>query len=539
MSKLSYPNIPFAGSPSANYNIEPSQLGRPTVHHTLKSASLSASHAPAAVGLNFEISKKDKLVAPGFPNTYRDLIDFLKEMHVVLYDNATKCAWLVDGASAVLHLVRASLQRDLNRVEIFGDDSDFLYRNGDLHEGESLDGPVAAEFVLRNQKNRLTPVHVESLSYHDEWVEHPRNASKPFSKGPSADVQRKFTKTYVHFEKRVLEICTTLEKIVDHFNNKDTDDGINFVLRANAKRGHVLGGFDFIDVANNKGTFSAHETILNPGEFGNGWTALIDAIGAITLFGRNFGDLIKPDMMMGSHACNDCGFGGVVPKGKDYLVARTNHVKRILDDKGNMRTHPWQLVGKLLWRAPEATFEACNCSAGTHSRSCLRLEDRIQVLYRSGRFRKWLNRRRGPKTLTSMDTGINGAMIFGHSFLPDFRQRTQRTDEMSEVAQAEDTIDPSSMSTSSKWTSSGDNGHATSADEHTMTRASSVASPLLSLNILKSGGHDSSISTSIEETGSLDKVTSGYFSSILDRSWIEDILGPMEVSMRHESGARE
>lgn len=359
-----------------------------------------------SAGLSFEISKKDKLLVCGFPKGYLNLINFLGKQHVVLYDVEARCAWLVDGRSAVLHLVRASLEQD---VKEFGEDSeDFLYRPGQLQEAdEELDGPDAAAAVLRNRRNYLLELSVQEVSYHGEWTEE-LGGGKPAS---APKKEKKYKETYNFFKDRVVEICTSLEKIVDHMSNRDAGDGINFVLRR--PRENLLGGFDFMDIASNKDSFSAREMPLRNFDMEEGWTSLTSSIGAITLFGKKFGDLIKPVMLRDMRACNGCGFGAALPAGKDYLAARSRLVASILERSGDGSASPRQLVEGLHWQAPRATFQPCGCTAAAPGQEACRLKDRIQVLYRSRFPRLWS---RGTEALDSVEG--DGAMVFGHSFLP-------------------------------------------------------------------------------------------------------------------------
>lgn len=422
---------------------------------------MTASRAPIGGGLNFEISKKDKLLVRGFPKGYLNLITFLRKQHVVLYDVATRCAWLVDGLSAVLHLVRASLEKDLKD---FGEDSeDFLYRSDQLHNAaDHLDGPEAAYAVLRDRRNYLLELSVQELSYHGEWTEDLTSA--PCS---APKKEKKYKETYNFFKDRVVEISTSLEKIVDHMNNRNTEDGINFVLRA--PRGNLLGGFDFMDIASNKDSFSAREMPLHLFGMEEGWTTLTSSLGAITLFGKDFGDLIRPVMLKDMRACNACGFGAAIPSGKDYLVTRSGLVESVLEESGDHTTHPWQIVEGLYWQTPNITFQVCGCMLTEGGqRQALELEDRIQVLYRSKFPALW---KRG-RFLKSVQP--HGAMIFGHSFMPNIS--TGRGDEGDALelreTDSQEGISRDTMSRSSMFTSASESGDHTQRTSRTSLRPS-------------------------------------------------------------------
>lgn len=431
-------------------------------------------------GLNFEISKKDKLLVRGFPKGYLNLITFLRKQHVVLYDVAARCAWLVDGLSAVLHLVRASLEKDLKE---FGEDSeDFLYRSDQLHNAaDHLDGPEAAYAVLRDRRNYLLELSVQELSYHGEWTEDLTSA--PFS---ATKKEKKYKETYNFFKDRVVEISASLEKIVDHMNNRNTEDGINFVLRA--PRGNLLGGFDFMDIASNKDSFSAREMPMQLFGVEEGWTTLTSSLGAITLFGKNFGDLIKPIVPKGMRACNSCGFGAAIPSGKDYLMTRSSLVESILEESGDDTTHPWQIVQGLYWQIPNVTFQACRCKPTEGGqRQALELEDRVQVLYRSKFPALW---KRG-RFLKSVQP--HGAMIFGHSFMPNISTGRGDEGEALEMLETDGAEGASrdTMSKSSIFTSASGSGDHTQSTSHMSPRSSNEPTSDGSIPVNDSGQADS------------------------------------------------
>ena len=58
------------------------------------------------------IGKKDKPIYLRRDRSYVGLLDWVSVQPVVFYDVDDRRAWLVDGASALLHLLRASIDRD-------------------------------------------------------------------------------------------------------------------------------------------------------------------------------------------------------------------------------------------------------------------------------------------------------------------------------------------------------------------------------------------------------------------------------------------
>lgn len=102
-------------------------------------------------GVSIAIGKKDR--APQMPHRpdYTKRFKRISENFVVLYDVDEKRAWLSDGLSVLLHLVRASIKHD--KDSIFGEY--FLLDSKDIQESPTpLVGPKAALGVLLNAHNQ-------------------------------------------------------------------------------------------------------------------------------------------------------------------------------------------------------------------------------------------------------------------------------------------------------------------------------------------------------------------------------------------------
>ncbi|PVH69816.1 hypothetical protein DL98DRAFT_393071, partial [Cadophora sp. DSE1049] len=91
-----------AGELGANYNVGRSQLWNGVRLHRGE----SISDPPTAMG------KRDNGPPHGKYGRYFDRMQLSRGQWVVLYDTKDSRGWLVDGASALLHLTRASLASD-------------------------------------------------------------------------------------------------------------------------------------------------------------------------------------------------------------------------------------------------------------------------------------------------------------------------------------------------------------------------------------------------------------------------------------------
>ena len=100
-------------------------------------------------GLSFTIDSRDKSILITWQGYIRGLMWIAKQF-VVFWDEGERRGWLVNGTSALLHLVRASLQHD--KQSKFK--SACVFNPGDLVEAQITHLPDSALEVLLNKKNR-------------------------------------------------------------------------------------------------------------------------------------------------------------------------------------------------------------------------------------------------------------------------------------------------------------------------------------------------------------------------------------------------
>jgi len=99
------------GHPKADLSISASGSGRNSAKTYIDRLYIEAGEY-AVAGMSFRPNQKEKPVSSGGPNTYFETLGWVKNEFVVFYDVEDRRAWLVDGASALLHLVRISLRLD-------------------------------------------------------------------------------------------------------------------------------------------------------------------------------------------------------------------------------------------------------------------------------------------------------------------------------------------------------------------------------------------------------------------------------------------
>jgi hypothetical protein len=331
--------------------------------------------AAASVALGI----KDKPIRLTSLDGYGQQIRSIAAKNILFYDSGDRRGWLVDGASALLHLARSSLALD--------DSNGFPITRKPLKEAETnIQGRKAAISVLNNDHNRNLRLYVnKQRNWQDVTI-------KPDG---TPEVSEKQEITYFELQHRVDDIFHILNLIQTHQENKISSDGIGFKVRLSPRR--QLEGFDFHDIARGKEPMWSRATSLKAR--GKGWVDFVRAIDAITLFGKGFGELME--MPQGSTEI--CAAWRQVPIGQDYLAVSTEALKNILLEEPPS-SGPLRVVDDIYWHTPDKSFEPCRCVAG---KPC----DRVQVLLPTGFPWLWGRGYRSPQALPS-----DGAVIFGHSW---------------------------------------------------------------------------------------------------------------------------
>ncbi|KAI1359628.1 hypothetical protein F5Y08DRAFT_332178 [Xylaria arbuscula] len=362
------------GAADANYSIGWSSLKPPAPGFAFEKISIVGGMFVTA-GVSTIIGKRDRAVHFRCRDDYTMQLKWISKKFVVLYDVQEKRAWLLNGASALLHLVRASLQHDLN--DPFKEQ--FLYQESALLDSPSnpYSGKDAAVRVLLNPQNLGIPLYAKPDAKRVETTIH---------QGREVKVESS-TQTNYCLKDRIEDICNVLEQMMAHQADTCTQDGVGFKVKASDRR-HIEG-FDFMDIATDEDPcFPRQVTLCSSGR---GWVDFVRAIHAVTLFGSRFGDLISP-AKTNADTCASCYSNMNLPRGQDLLAKR-----------GSKATTPWRLVDDIYWLTPDKTFEPCH-----PGQKC----DRVQVLLPATFPKLWGRKFKSPGDLGQAP---RGALIFGHS----------------------------------------------------------------------------------------------------------------------------
>ncbi|KAH8812428.1 hypothetical protein F5884DRAFT_309735 [Xylogone sp. PMI_703] len=340
-----------AGAVDANYAIKPSRLPRSYVGCSLDDVLIHKGQIITG-GFPFAIGHKDVPVHIT-RNGYIPKLKWIHTKFVVFWDEEDKRGWLVNGTSALLHLLRASLEYDSTDEFSF----EFCFKREDMQEAPEMHKAYSAVKVLQNKQNLKLKIYPEK-------------------------------EDFLHLEGRVEELYDTLEKTIDH--------QVSIAGQYDIRPRKYLEGWDFNDMARCRDLIYPRVTTLHTA--GKGWVDFTRSLHAITLFGRGFGEIIKPVNTTSCHRWTK------LPKGEHYLAASVYDLKRIMEMDGDQEANPMKLNHNIIWHTTDKIFEPCQCIGKEKEEH----SDLVQVLLPST-----FNNIQSKKSHVQLEDF--GAVIFGHS----------------------------------------------------------------------------------------------------------------------------
>jgi len=296
-------------------------------------------------GATFAKGNKDTPIYLSHGGPYLQEIYFARNISVVLYDIKDRRGWLVDGPSALLHIVRTQLSSSPYR-------SSPLFQIEDFRHADPRNGADAAQLALTDARNMEMAIFEDV----ERWSE-----STAAGQAEKEDSKKKTTKW--RFRDLVRQTWHILEQIHDHQTKMLSSPGMGLRFTDRDK----LEGFGFMDIVSGQNPLRPRVSVLKSS--GRGWVDFTRSIGAISLLGRGFGDLIIPAL----DANKLCSAWKSVPEGKDYLVVCTTTLREICRKNGDTDSDPLELVQGIYWYKADRLFESCSCRSG---QAC----DRVQVL---------------------------------------------------------------------------------------------------------------------------------------------------------------
>ena len=294
--------------------------------------------------------------------TLKAQIQCARNMSVVLYDTATQRSWLVDGASALLHLVRTQLVHQPYRTDSSLTTADKFDNSKFKHPHPDL-GPDEAFKALSNEDNWKHIISREFDSYAEEKMEPAQAQIQPAQSAdsPSSTTsnskkeERKEVYKTTCFRQLVSQTWSTLEQIEDRQRDATTTH-LTKELDHLAKA--ELEGYEYMGIVNSRHTLTRRAVAL--GSNGSAWLDLINKARAIVLFGENFGDIFAPG---GTAQRSLCSPWLTVPHGQEYLTAPISHMVEIQQrsfEEGEVKKDSCELAEGIFWHPSPAMLSPCH-----------------------------------------------------------------------------------------------------------------------------------------------------------------------------------
>lgn len=268
--------------------------------------------------------------------------------YFVLHDSGVRKAWLVDGLSTVLHLLRCYLAEAAKP-----NDYSSTFLNPFLKPIGGGSGRGAAYQTLVHDANLELRIHGTKAMHKSSGLPAADESTKTDEYSGVLSIQDR-TETLLHI----------LEHICGHLEDRREDRSIGSRVKASPET--RLEGFDFTDIANNTANIFPKALELTLG--GSAWVGLTRAIHAPVLFGRDFGELLLPVAPHEEH-CMKHHWNGPSPVGQDTLAVSLTELRRIAaigDNEQLLINDPLHLVDGYYLKLSGALFSRCSAIGGHH-----------------------------------------------------------------------------------------------------------------------------------------------------------------------------
>jgi hypothetical protein len=332
-------------------------------------------------GMSMRINQKEQPTQLGRDSDYPSKLAWVATQFVAFHDVTDHRAWLVDGASALLHLVLLSLHFDETNPE---STYDWVFDKSQLREHwDVASGRVAARRTLKDWEKLALPVYVKDIEH---------------SEGTPVRI-------FATFGERVSKILHSLELLIDHQTHLMAGDGIKTSQTLDRRKGIL--GFDVFDLLIPRGLITSRTARYD--SRGDGWIDLLPKVGVLSIFGNGFGRLIRPH-----NRSTVCAEWQDVPRGLDLLVSSVSTLK-LLHELQLQRLQPGlisgQLTRELYWSSPSDPFVPCKCVRGKQADESVH-RDPIQFVVSRSSLRTLLLKDSVPVDVRNIDPA--GAVVFAN-----------------------------------------------------------------------------------------------------------------------------
>lgn len=272
--------------------------------------------------------------------SYRELVEKMAKMHVLLYDHDCARGWLVDGASATLHLLRSRVAHHSSPC---------------VGETTSLDRFSHAELKISGESARdvLLDLQLSSVMLAEEFAaETGKQATEATGGEAMTGIESAKLTRKEKMEDQVRDLYEILESMYDNWKRRKIAAGVPLQESDTA-----LEGWRIQDIVELEKDMKPVVARLDGGA--DDWLRMVRHIDAVVLFGNNLGDMMRP-------IGNFCASWSAVPQNNFCVAVTVSQLKRIAGKHGDPTKAPIMLIPPIksipgvFWPIDQHPF-VCTC----------------------------------------------------------------------------------------------------------------------------------------------------------------------------------
>lgn len=348
------------------YDLHPSR-SKPLSYYTLTWSGLSIGGGKfLTVSTTFAIGKKDlsPVLASHEGRVYESHIQAAGNMTVLFYSSLDRRGWLVDGATALVHLARAWLTSQVAKHK----SPDAIHR---LHYIEDNGGRESAIDILRANKEIKIFEDTDTTETYETSISAGSVSEQEESSMDSGYTSQlgRISSEPKRLYKRSTSQWTYKALIIDLWRNLESMKAKLDLLKSNGNevrlrlpsQNPLLTGWDVVDFLLGKTPLEPRFVELKPES--ESWNRFAKEISSVPLMAESFHDLVLP-----RHGSQVCKAMETLPVHRDLLAAPLSallsNAHRFLRWEGNLAHYCARLTDHTILVNNKRPGELCPCSQG-------------------------------------------------------------------------------------------------------------------------------------------------------------------------------
>jgi len=460
------------GVVDVDYKVGWSGLHKPSQGLALEKIQISAGKYITVSG-TFALSPTERALHM-VEDEYMSRLEEIGNRFIVLHDIEVRKAWLVDGLSALLHLIRSNLTYD--------------HRNNTYGTATSLSDPKTI-LAKSNHSGRTMAFEtlIDSSNMKTRLYRKPGIVSKEGKAEEDSD--------FYCMVDAVKYIMHVLEQIADQQADTRTESSVGYRIQKSPWK--QMQGYDFMDIATKSNQIWSRATELE-GD-GEGWVGLTRAVHATTLFGKGFGELLEPVREIGDqNHCVKCYWNSNVPTQRDILAVPISELDRMTERRGSKSDTSWRLVDKFHLDLSTELFSVClkNKRGGCRQQRVQRLQygairnreqkpkEQKKKPSHVSRFLTWISSRRNKsvsvgENTPSLDFSTGGVLL---GMPPKGQKKRKELEDKEQVFTRRKNLSGAEVSASLDVVAESSRSRTVAQNTNTTARLNSGSTPLTELS---------------------------------------------------------